>query len=128
MNPGSRYKMTQITHADGASQHVLIVGAKQYARPGAHGNEIVSEIAGALWEWTPAVCDSHVKDTEEQLEALKIWSQVSYIRFKDIADRYGAKETGIRKLNPENYLHWLTRLVKPERMPIITTIQTAQLI
>ncbi|ORY05670.1 nucleotide-binding domain-containing protein, partial [Basidiobolus meristosporus CBS 931.73] len=75
----------------------VTVLAKQYAQPGAHGKEIVSEIAGALWEWPPAVCGSHGKDTEEQLEALKKWCQVSYIQFKDIANKYGANETGIRQ-------------------------------
>ncbi|KAK9766611.1 hypothetical protein K7432_004178 [Basidiobolus ranarum] len=119
MNSGDLYMSVKITRADGTKPHVLIIGggvsglttawalrnsgckvtvlAKQYARHGAHGEEIVSEIAGALWEWPPAVCGSHGKDTEEQLNNLQRWCQISYLQFKDIAEKFGADKTGIRK-------------------------------
>ncbi|KAK9703854.1 hypothetical protein K7432_010538 [Basidiobolus ranarum] len=75
----------------------VTVLAKQYAQRGAHENEIVSEIAGALWEWPPAVCGSHGKDTDAQLKNLQRWCQVSYLQFKNISGKFGAEDTGIRK-------------------------------
>ncbi|KAK9761023.1 hypothetical protein K7432_014401 [Basidiobolus ranarum] len=119
MNPGDLYKKVKISRADGSKPHVLVIGggvsglttawtlrnagckvtvvAEQYSELAPHDKEIVSEIAGALWEWPPAVCGSHGKDTDEQLKNLKRWCQISYIQFKDIADKYGASNTGIRK-------------------------------
>ncbi|KAK9761961.1 hypothetical protein K7432_012729 [Basidiobolus ranarum] len=119
MNSGDLYKKEKITRSDGTKPHVLIIGggvsglttawtlrnagckvtvvAEQYTELGPQDKEIVSEIAGALWEWPPAVCGSHGKDTDEQLKNLKRWCQISYIQFKDIADKYGANDTGIRK-------------------------------
>ena len=45
--------------------------------------EITSVIAGALWEWPPAVCGHHRDPTS--LERSKQWAGISYERFGDLA-------------------------------------------
>jgi D-amino-acid oxidase len=44
---------------------------------------ITSVVAGALWEWPPAVCGHH-RD-EESVERAKVWCMDSYERFLDLA-------------------------------------------
>ncbi|KAK9764117.1 hypothetical protein K7432_008657 [Basidiobolus ranarum] len=119
MNSGDLYKKEKITRPDGTKPHALVIGggvtglttasvllnagckitviAERYSERGPQDKEIVSKIAGALWEWPPAVCGSHGNDTDEQLKNLKKWSQISYVQFSDLADKYGANKTGIRK-------------------------------
>ncbi|MCO5567177.1 hypothetical protein L7F22_020865 [Adiantum nelumboides] len=53
--------------------------AKQYA---SNDFRITSQIAGALWEWPPAVCGRHTD--EKSLTNSKRWCTISYKRFKDI--------------------------------------------
>ncbi|MBV8994562.1 MAG: FAD-dependent oxidoreductase [Pseudonocardiales bacterium] len=44
---------------------------------------ITSNVAGALWEWPPAVCGRH--HDEVLLEPSKAWSLTSYERFRQLA-------------------------------------------
>src|SRR5579862_8804932 len=45
--------------------------------------EITSVVAGALWEWPPAVCGYH--QDQASLERAKHWSLVSYRKFEKLA-------------------------------------------
>src|SRR5580658_10074580 len=45
--------------------------------------DVVSVVAGALWEWPPAVCGHH-RD-EESIERAKSWCTESYGRFAHLA-------------------------------------------
>ncbi|MEA2242939.1 MAG: hypothetical protein QOD24_2495 [Solirubrobacteraceae bacterium] len=47
------------------------------------GSDLVSVVAGALWEWPPAVCGYH-RD-QKSLERSKPWAQESYEIFSDLA-------------------------------------------
>lgn len=51
---------------------------------------IVSVVAGALWEWPPAVCGHH--QDQQSLERSKAWCMTSYEKFFDLAQY---KETGV---------------------------------
>ena len=69
----------------------VTVVAKEYASPVAGvGERITSEIAGALWEWPPAVCGRHTD--EKSLERSKVWCMDSYGKFMELA--MNPKETG----------------------------------
>lgn len=46
--------------------------------------EVVSVVAGALWEWPPAVCGYHAD--RGSLERSKEWCLVSYKRFEEMAE------------------------------------------
>jgi D-amino-acid oxidase len=46
-------------------------------------NRITSQIAGALWEWPPAVCGRHTDPLS--LERSKKWCMVGYEKFKKMA-------------------------------------------
>lgn len=52
--------------------------------------DIVSVVAGALWEWPPAVCGHH--QDERSLERSKAWCMTSYDIFFELAER---AETGV---------------------------------
>jgi hypothetical protein len=52
-------------------------------RYGSRGDRITSQIAGALWEWPPAVCGRHTDPLS--LDKSKRWCKVSYDKFKEIA-------------------------------------------
>ena len=69
----------------------MTVIAKEFASP-VSGNRITSEIAGALWEWPPAVCGGHVD--EDSLERAKVWCTDSYAKFVEMA-MSSAEETGV---------------------------------
>jgi D-amino-acid oxidase len=47
------------------------------------GSDLVSVVAGALWEWPPAVCGYH--RNQQSLERSKAWAQESYEIFCDLA-------------------------------------------
>ena len=68
----------------------VTVLAKEFASPVASGKCITSEIAGALWEWPPAVCGRHID--EKSLERSKVWCMDSYAKFMELAMK--PKETG----------------------------------
>ena len=68
----------------------VTVVAKEFASPVASGKCITSEIAGALWEWPPAVCGRHTD--EKSLERSKVWCMDSYAKFMELAMK--PKETG----------------------------------
>jgi D-amino-acid oxidase len=56
--------------------------------------DIVSVVAGALWEWPPAVCGHHVD--EVSLTRSKDWCRTSYRIFSEIAARPGmGEEVGV---------------------------------
>jgi D-amino-acid oxidase len=44
---------------------------------------LTSNVAGALWEWPPAVCGYHTD--EISLERSKKWCETSYARFRDLS-------------------------------------------
>ena len=46
-------------------------------------NWITSQVAGALWEWPPAVCGHHTDIIS--LEKSKRWCKVAYDRYKEMA-------------------------------------------
>ena len=52
-------------------------------RSGEQDNRITSQIAGALWEWPPAVCGRHTDIIS--LENFKRWYKVAYDRYKEMA-------------------------------------------
>jgi D-amino-acid oxidase len=58
----------------------VTVIAERYANP---DNRITSQIAGALWEWPPAVCGRHTDIIS--LENSKRWCKVAYERYKKMA-------------------------------------------
>lgn len=68
----------------------VTVLAKEYASPVSSGKRITSEIAGALWEWPPAVCGRHTN--EKSLERAKVWCMDGYAKFMELA--MNSKETG----------------------------------
>ena len=71
-------------------RYKVTVVAKEYASPVASSKRITSEIAGALWEWPPAVCGRHTD--EKSLERSKVWCMDSYGKFMELA--MNPKETG----------------------------------
>jgi len=58
----------------------VTVIAERYAN---QDNRITSQIAGALWEWPPAVCGRHTDIIS--LENSKRWCKVAYDRYKAMA-------------------------------------------
>ncbi|KAJ7620061.1 FAD dependent oxidoreductase [Roridomyces roridus] len=100
------------------SPHILIIGAgviglvtawalldrgykvtvlsKGWANVGQnHGDRLTSQIAGALWEFPPAVCGSHIDAVS--LEYSKHWCMTAYWAWKQIADDAGlSREAGVR--------------------------------
>jgi D-amino-acid oxidase len=58
---------------------------------------VTSVVAGALWEWPPAVCGRH--DDRDSLARAKVWCQLSYGVFADLALD---PETGV-SLRPSNF-------------------------
>ena len=52
--------------------------------------DVVSVVAGALWEWPPAVCGHH--QDERSLERSKSWCMTSYETFFELAQR---DDTGV---------------------------------
>ena len=58
----------------------VTVIAERYAN---QDNRITSQIAGALWEWPPAVCGRHTDIIS--LENSKRWCKVAYDRYKEMA-------------------------------------------
>lgn len=72
--------------------YTVTVLAKQYAPA---DPRIVSQIAGALWEWPPAVCGSHTDPVS--LTHSKVWCLEGYRRFEKMAsDPKLSKEAGVR--------------------------------
>ncbi|MEH2303636.1 MAG: FAD-dependent oxidoreductase [Nostoc sp.] len=55
--------------------------------------DLTSIVAGALWEWPPAVCGSH--GAPRSLERSKNWCMTTYNKFKKIHAEFGSKETGL---------------------------------
>ncbi|MEH2026675.1 FAD-dependent oxidoreductase [Nostoc sp.] len=55
--------------------------------------DLTSIVAGALWEWPPAVCGSH--GTPRSLERSKKWCMTTYNKFKKIHAEFGSEETGL---------------------------------
>ena len=68
----------------------VTVLAKEFASS-VSGELITSEIAGALWEWPPAVCGGHTD--EESLDRAKVWCTESYTKFVEMAMK--SEETGV---------------------------------
>jgi D-amino-acid oxidase len=54
------------------------------------GSRVTSVVAGALWEWPPAVCGRH--DDEVSLARSKLWCRTSYDHFTNLA---GDPATGV---------------------------------
>ncbi|CDF35195.1 unnamed protein product [Chondrus crispus] len=58
-----------------------------------HYENITSNVAGALWEWPPAVCGQH--GDPRSLSSSKHWCMVSYDKFKELHSTYGEGECGV---------------------------------
>ncbi|WP_298912421.1 FAD-dependent oxidoreductase [uncultured Nostoc sp.] len=56
-------------------------------------SDLTSIVAGALWEWPPAVCGSH--GAPRSLERSKDWCMTTYNKFKKIHAEFGSEETGL---------------------------------
>jgi hypothetical protein len=70
----------------------VTVVAERYANK---ENRITSQIAGALWEWPPAVCGRHTDAIS--LDNSKRWCMVAYERFKKMAaDTELSKASGVK--------------------------------
>ncbi|MDP1558429.1 MAG: FAD-dependent oxidoreductase [Nitrosomonas sp.] len=54
---------------------------------------LVSNVAGALWEWPPAACGKH--GTPRSLERSKVWCVTAYEKFKALQAEFGSTATGI---------------------------------
>ena len=54
---------------------------------------VTSVVAGALWEWPPAVCGHH--GAPRSLERSKEWCMISYDKFKQMHADFGDQVTGI---------------------------------
>lgn len=78
------------------NKHEVIVISEKYAS--GHLN-IVSQVAGALWEIPPAVCGSHSDDENDNIEYLTELATNSYKKFKEIYNRYSFEYTGVRERN-----------------------------
>jgi glycine/D-amino acid oxidase-like deaminating enzyme len=65
--------------------------------------DIVSNVAGALWEWPPAACGKH--GTPRSLERSKGWCITSYEKFKALQSECGSESTGIYLRNATFYFH-----------------------
>lgn len=88
------------TRQKASSRHALVIGAGVSGLTTAlelHGRglrvtviaenfapDIVSVVAGALWEWPPAVCGYH--QGQRSLERSKEWCLVSFKRFREMAE------------------------------------------
>lgn len=55
--------------------------------------DLTSVVAGALWEWPPAVCGKH--GTPRSLERSKKWCMTAYEEFKKIHATYGSEASGV---------------------------------
>ena len=55
--------------------------------------DLTSTVAGALWEWPPAVCGHH--GAPRSLERSKKWCMTSYDKFKQMHADFGSESTGI---------------------------------
>ncbi|MEH2255248.1 MAG: FAD-dependent oxidoreductase [Nostoc sp.] len=55
--------------------------------------DLTSIVAGALWEWPPAVCGRH--GSPRSLERSKDWCMTTYNKFKKIHTEFGSEKTGI---------------------------------
>src|SRR5271166_5824544 len=53
--------------------------------------QVTSVVAGALWEWPPAVCGNHVD--EASLARSKPWCELAYQIFSDLSET--ASTTGV---------------------------------
>ncbi|MCH9637906.1 MAG: FAD-binding oxidoreductase [Betaproteobacteria bacterium] len=65
--------------------------------------DLVSNVAGALWEWPPAACGKH--GNPRSLKRSKAWCMVSYEKFKVLQAEYGSELTGIYLRNATFYFH-----------------------
>lgn len=64
---------------------------------------LVSNVAGALWEWPPAACGKH--GNPRSLERSKAWCMTSYEKFKSLQAQLGSVSTGIYLRNATFYFH-----------------------
>lgn len=64
---------------------------------------VVSNVAGALWEWPPAACGKH--GTPRSLERSKVWCMTAYEKLKTLQATLGSTATGIYLRNATFYFH-----------------------
>ncbi|EPS99473.1 hypothetical protein FOMPIDRAFT_1086801, partial [Fomitopsis schrenkii] len=69
----------------------VTVVSEQWANP---KERITSQIAGALWEWPPAVCGRHTDLVS--LEHSKGWAMTSYRLFERLMDMLPVEDHGVR--------------------------------
>ncbi|KAH7094141.1 hypothetical protein BKA62DRAFT_751562 [Auriculariales sp. MPI-PUGE-AT-0066] len=78
-----------------AGYNVTVV-AKDFAGRGVTSHRLTSQIAGALWEYPPAVCGHHALD-QLALDRPQRWSMVSYHVFRQMAaDPPVSRDYGVR--------------------------------
>lgn len=66
--------------------------------------DLTSVVAGALWEWPPAVCGNH--QDQKSLERSKMWSMHSYKVFTELAKNSAIRsETGVYLRPAVFYFH-----------------------
>ncbi|KAI8933037.1 hypothetical protein NX059_009686 [Plenodomus lindquistii] len=73
----------------------VTIVSKAWANDSAN-SRLTSQIAGALWEYPPAVCGSHTD--EDSLRRSKEWAMVSYRAWQALARSDIAKEVGVKMI------------------------------
>ena len=58
-----------------------------------NASTLTSNVAGALWEWPPAVCGAH--GAPRSIKRSKEWCMTSYGKFKEMSAELNAEDTGI---------------------------------
>jgi len=58
-----------------------------------NASTLTSNVAGALWEWPPAVCGAH--GAPRSIKRSKEWCMTSYDKFKEMSAELNAEDTGI---------------------------------
>lgn len=83
--------------------------------------EITSNVAGALWEWPPAVCGRH--HDEALLSPSRTWSATSYHRFRELART--PAQTGVY-LRPANF--YFPAPVENDLVELTKMVELAELV
>ncbi|RKO93295.1 FAD dependent oxidoreductase [Blyttiomyces helicus] len=92
----------------------VTIVSKAYAPASlADANRITSQIAGALWEWPPAVCGRHTDGVS--LGKSKRWCMVAYERFKEMSNDPILREAAGVQMRMANFFFLKPVLDCPEQ-------------